>query len=49
MSKWALGLAALLYLGAAIENGKQRAWAMAFVFVCYALANVGLALATQRK
>lgn len=47
MSSWALGAAAVLYLIACIGELRSHHHSMALTLGCYALANVGLILASR--
>jgi hypothetical protein len=48
MSTWAIAVCAVLYLVTAYDLVQNGQIGLALAFVCYAVANIGLILATYR-
>lgn len=48
MASWALIATVLLYFLTAFDLARDKQYGLAFAFLCYALANIGLLWAARR-
>lgn len=48
LSTWAIAVCAVLYVITAFDLARDRQYGLALAFAAYALANVGLILATRK-
>lgn len=49
MSAWLVGLVALIYVAVAIDYARRGEWGFALTWAAYAVANIGLILASPNK